>query len=64
MPLSAWLLRFAGLRLPPTGLVTFTVGTLVSRYIRTGTYSGAAGRLGAAATGIAAREHDSGQLGS
>jgi hypothetical protein len=40
MPLSAWLLRFAGLRLPPTGLVNLTVGTLASRYIRTGTDPG------------------------
>ena len=64
MPLSAWFVRFPGPHLPLTGLVTFTVGSFVIRYIRTSTYPGAAGRLGAAATGIAAREHDSGQLGS
>jgi hypothetical protein len=64
MPLSAWFVRFAGPRLPLTGLVTFTVGTFLIRYIRTSTYPGAAGRLGASATGIAAREHDSAQFGS
>jgi hypothetical protein len=39
MPLSVGFLRFAGPRLPPTGLVTFTVGALLIRYIRTATDS-------------------------
>jgi hypothetical protein len=59
VPLSAWFVPFAGLRLPPTGLVTLTVGTLPIRYIRTTTESRRVrirGRLGATAGGMGARD--------